>query len=270
MSDIEIKRLPDAGDIVISTVKQVTGHGAYVTLDEFDNITGFLHISEIATGWIRNIERYVKPKQKIVLKVIRVDKTRSEVDLSLKQVSGEEKKSKIIDVKKSEKGSAFMDIIKTKLNLSNEDTKLLEEKILQKFDYTYDIFETVAKKGVDSISELDLSPEIVQAIEDESKKIPVQFYEIRGIFELSSKKPNGIDLIKNILSSIENTRSNSKIKITYVGCPRYRIVVTAENFKLAEKTLNNIVEKLKSSIEKNSINFNFIRQESKKTLQQSR
>src|SRR5215216_2562940 len=110
----EIHRLPEEGEIIIVTVRQVTGHGAYVKLDEYNGMTGFLHISEIATGWIRNIKRYVRPKQKAVLKVIRVDKTRAEVDLSLKQVSGEERKSKLIEIKKNEKASVFMEIVKSK------------------------------------------------------------------------------------------------------------------------------------------------------------
>src|SRR4249919_3673721 len=124
MVTAEIRRLPNEGDVIIATIRQLTGHGAYVVLDEYKGMTGFLHISEIATGWIRNIERYVKPKQKSVLKVIRVDKARAEVDLSLKQVSGEERKSKVIEVKKSEKASAFMHIIKTKTGMS--DDKVIE------------------------------------------------------------------------------------------------------------------------------------------------
>jgi translation initiation factor 2 subunit 1 len=118
MVTAELKQIPEAGDIVLVTIKEITGHGAYVSLDEYSNMTGFLHISEIATGWIRNIERYIKPKQKAVLKVIRVDKTRAEVDLSLKQVSGEERKSKLIEVKKNEKATAFMEMVKVKAILS--------------------------------------------------------------------------------------------------------------------------------------------------------
>ena len=124
----EIQRLPEEGEIIIATVRQVTGHGAYVTLDEYNNMTGFLHISEISTGWIRNIERYLRPKQKTVLKVIRVNKVRGEVDTSLKQVSGEERKSKLIEAKKSDKATTFLDFIKSKLKLTDEQVQEIEDR----------------------------------------------------------------------------------------------------------------------------------------------
>ncbi|MDR4490614.1 translation initiation factor IF-2 subunit alpha [Candidatus Nitrosocosmicus sp. SS] len=265
MSISETKKLPELGEIVIVTVKEVTGHGAYVTLDEYDNLTAFLHISEIATGWIRNIERYVKPKQKTVLKVIRVNPTRSEVDLSLKQVTGEEKKSKVIEVKKDEKGANFMDIIKTKLGYDQIHIKELEDKISQKYDFIYDAFEAVAVKGPDVLSSLELAPEVIEAIEQESKKIQIPHIEVRALLEIAVRKGDGIDIIKNILSSVDGPKNNSKIEITYVGAPKYRITVTAENFKVAEKALNQAIEKIKTNIEKNSGTFKFSREESKKT-----
>jgi translation initiation factor 2 subunit 1 len=168
----EIQRLPEEGDIIIATVMQVTGHGAYVTLDEYNNTTGFLHISEIATGWIRNIERYVRPKQKAVLKVIRVNKARGEVDTSLKQVSSEECRLKLIEVKKNEKAATFLDFIKSKLKLTDQQVHEIQDMILQKYDYVYDAFEAVARKGEESIQNINLSPEVKNAVEEEAREFP--------------------------------------------------------------------------------------------------
>src|SRR5215471_8372698 len=256
MVTAEIRRLPEEGDVVLATIRQLTGHGAYVVLDEYNGMTAFLHISEIATGWIRNIERYVKPRQKAVLKVIRVNKTRAEVDLSLKQVSGEERKSKLIEVKKNEK---------TKIN--DAQVKEIEDKIFQKYDYVYDFFEEVAKKGIKAIPNIDLSQDILKAIEEESNKIQIPHVEIRGIAEISLRKSNGIEVIKSTLMPVETSRStaNTTVSVTYIGAPRYRIVIDAENFKIAEKAMNSIVEKIRSNIEKHHGTFNFIREESKKT-----
>jgi translation initiation factor 2 subunit 1 len=175
----EIQRLPEEGDIIIATVMQVTGHGAYMTLDEYNNTTGFLHISEIATGWIRNIERYVRPKQKPVLKVIRVNKARGEVDTSLKQVSSEVRRSKLIEVKKNEKAAAFLDFIKSKLKLTNQQVHEIQDMIPQKYDYVYDAFGAVARKGEESIQNINLSPEVKNAVEEASKRIPIPRVEVR-------------------------------------------------------------------------------------------
>jgi translation initiation factor 2 subunit 1 len=267
----EIQRLPEEGEIIIATVIEVTGHGTYVTLDEYNNMIGFLHISEIATGWIRNIERYVRPKQKVVLKVVRVSEVRGEVDTSLKQVSGEERKSKLIDVKKSVKAATFMDFIKSKLKLTDQEVQEIEDKLLQKYDYAYDAFEAVSRNRLDAIQNIELSQEIKIAIEEASKRIPIALVEISGIMEITLKKPEGIEIIKNTLANAEGNRGGASSTITYIGAPRYRIVVKAENFKIAEKLMNNTVEKIRTNIEKQHGTFNYMRLDSRKShiLQQA-
>jgi translation initiation factor 2 subunit 1 len=267
----EIQRLHEEGEILIITIRQVTGHGAYVTLDEYNNMTGFLHISEIATGWIRNIERYVRPKQKAVLKVIRVNKVRGEVDTSLKQVSAEERKSKLIEVKKNDKAATFFDFVKSKLKLTDQQVQEIEDRVLQKYDYVFDAFEAVSRKGLDAMQNIDLSADIKNAIEQASGRIPIPLVEISGIMEITSKKPDGIEIIKNMLATAEGNKGGASSTIKYIGAPRYRIVVTAENFKVVEKFMNNTVEKTQTSIEKQHGTFNPVRQDSKKshTLQQA-
>ena len=176
----EVHELPEAGDIVIATIKEVMSHGAYVTLDEYGGITGFLHISEIATGWVRNIDRYVKPKQKAVLKVIRVNKARAEVDLSLKQVGGEEKKAKLMEVKKDEKSKAFMELIKEKCKLKDEQLKKYVDILSERYPVLYDLFELVGKKGIKAIEDLSLPQEMTAAIQEISSKIPIPSVEEIG------------------------------------------------------------------------------------------
>ena len=91
--------MPEVGELVLALVTSMSSHGAKVVLEEYNNMYGFLHVSEIATCWVKNVSRFVTVNQKVVLKVIRVDSARTEVDLSLRQVSGEDRKQKLLSVK---------------------------------------------------------------------------------------------------------------------------------------------------------------------------
>jgi translation initiation factor 2 subunit 1 len=85
--------------------------------------------------------------------------------------------------------------------------------------------------------------------------------------EISSKKPAGIEIIKNTLASLEGHKGGATTTITYIGAPRYGIIVSAENFKTAEKFMSNTIEKTRSTIEKQHGTFNYVRQESKRSHQ---
>jgi len=261
----EIQELPETGEIVIATVSKVSDHGAYVTLDEYNNVQGFLHISEIAPGWVRNVGRYVKEGEKKVLLVKKVRSDRNEIDLSLKQISKDQKKKKLLEVKRYEKGKTIMQSVKEVGKISDKDIDALEESIFSKYDSIYDAFLDVARKGIKVLDDLKLPKKTITAIEDVSSKIRLPSVEIRGILELTCAKPDGVEVIKKILGNASKKDEDSKIEITYVGAPKYRIAVSSGDFKSAERTLRPVVEDIQSSIEKQKGTFNFIREDSKKT-----
>ena len=261
----ETQELPEVGEIVIATIKKTGDHGAYVSLDEYDNIQGFLHISEIAPGWVRKVTKYVKEGDKKVLLVKKIQEDRVEIDLSLKQISKEQRKKKLLDVKRFEKEQGILKNIQDKVKLSTKEIEKLEEKLLSKYDSVYDAIIDIGAKNIDVIDNLEISEKIKDIIQDISKKIKLPTVEIRGILEMTSKKSNGIEIIKKILLDAIKESQNEKIKILYLGAPRYRLSVVAQDFKTAEKTLKPVLEKIEKNSSKQNCVFKFSREESKKT-----
>jgi len=260
----EIHELPEIGELVVATIAKVGDHGAYATLDEYSNVQGFLHVSEIGQGWIRNINKFIKEGEKKVLLVKKIRAGREEIDLSLKQVSREQRKNKLRDVKQFQKGKGIIKNIQEKAKLSDDDVEKLEDKIFSKYDAVYDGIIDIARNGIKVFSDLKLPKKTLDVIEAVSTKIKLPSVEIRGVLELTDRSSNGVENIRNSLQSFEKADQNG-IKILYVGAPKYRISVVASDFKSAEKTLKPILEDIEKNIGKNKGSFKFTREESRKT-----
>ena len=259
----EIQEMPEQGEIVLATVTKIMDHGAYVTLDEYGGIQGFLHISEIAPGWIRSINRFVKENEKKVLLVKKVNESRGDIDLSLKQVSKDQKKHKLKEVKKFEKGKTLLKNLQEKADLSDKEIEKLEDEIYSNFDSVYDAFIEIGRHGISSVKNLKLAKKTAVVLEEICSKIKLPSVEIRGIMEITNNKSDGIEIIKKTLLDV--LKKDSSIDITYLGAPKYRLSVTADDFKSAEKTLKPIILEIQQNIEKKKGAFKFTREDSKKT-----
>jgi len=257
------KGLPEAGEIVICTVREITSHGIYVNLDQYDAMNGFLHVSEISTGWVRNIERVAKLQQKLVLKVIRANKARQEIDLSLRQVTNEERRAKVIEWKREERAVAILNAVKKKLDLEDEQTKTLARKLEEEFGSLYAALEMAAKKGAEALVPLEIPAATAKVIaETAAEKIIPPRYEVGALVEVSSRGPNGMDQVKKTLMAAASS-SSADVHITYAGAPRYRVRVTADDYKQAEKVLDGVLEKIKDGTGKHE-GFGFKREISRK------
>ena len=88
------KGFPQESEIVLCTVSNISYNSVFVKLDEYINLQGMIHISEISPGRIRNIRDYVKPGKVIVCKILRIHQQKGHIDLSLRRVTESQRRKK--------------------------------------------------------------------------------------------------------------------------------------------------------------------------------
>jgi translation initiation factor 2 subunit 1 len=232
--------------LVIATVVKITDYGAYVKLDEYDK-EGLLHVSEVASRWVRNIRDYVREGQKVVLKVLRVHPEKGHVDLSRRRVTQRNKKEKLLSWKKDRKAESLLRTAAEKMNISFEEAYRQAGALIEKaFGELYYGLEKTAKDGVDILLELGIDKDLAVTLEEIAKeKIQISLVNVKGILELQNSKPKGVLIIKDTLYHAKEVaeEEDAEVEVYLVSPPKYRIVVSAEDYKNAE----NIMEKVTKS-----------------------
>ena len=250
---------PEPGDLVVCTVDQVVDFGAFVVLDEYEGKKGLIHISEVASGWIKYIRDHVREGQKIVCKVLNVDKSRHHIDLSLKDVNDHQRREKIQAWKADQKAWLWLQMA---YEDREDELKSVANALARNYDSLYGALEDAAISGAEVLYDAGLSDEDanrVQEIAKENVKIP--YVEITGFVDLTTPAPDGIEQIKKALkTAARNKEKNVSLELRYVGAPRYRIHVVAPDYKLAESALRNAAQSAIKLIEKGGGSGTFYRQ----------
>jgi translation initiation factor 2 subunit 1 len=240
---------PDIGELVVATVKKIVSYGAYVTLDEYGR-EGLIPISEISTTWVRNIKDHAREGQKLVLKVLRVNAQRGEVDLSLRRVTGREKAEKMLEWKKSKKAEAILKSVMEKLSADESTLTKTRDIILQQYDSVYEALEGSIDQGEEVFTKAGITTDWAQALTENARlKIKVKRTTLTGTVELTSPKPDGINSIRAALLSAEKIRpKGTEIKIYTIGAPKYRLEVTASDHSDAETVLKEAIDEAIASV----------------------
>ena len=232
---------PEPGDLVVCTVSQVVDFGAFVTLDEYSGKQGLIHISEVASGWIKYIRDHVREGQKIVCKVLNVDRSRHHIDLSLKDVNEHQRREKIQEWKGDQKAWKWLQMA---YKDNTEDLKRVSDALINTYNGLYLAFEETAITGAEALGDANLPEKDVQIImklSHDNVKIPS--VEISGFVDLTSPAPDGVEVIKKAFKQAKRIKDkDATIDITYIGAPRYRMHVTAPDYKHAESALKKVAQ----------------------------
>ena len=214
-------------------------------MDEYEGIEGLIHISEISTTWVKNIREHVREGQKLVLKVLRTDRARGQVDLSLRRVTGREKTDKMLEWKRSKKADSIVKGAGERLKVDVETTEKMRALLYERIDNPYDTFQEAVEEGESALVKSDLPPEWITALTEVAKgKVKLEKASLTATVELACKASDGIEAIRTALNGAKKVKKprGASIKIYAIGAPKYRIEVTAREYSDAEALLSSAIE----------------------------
>jgi len=230
---------PSIDELVICTVKEVFPQGAFVTLDEYGGKEGMVHISEVASGWIKNIRDHVRENQKVVCTVLDVNPERKKIDLSIRRVKDNERKWKIHRAKLEQRGEKLLELCAQKLG-KNLATAYEEAgfALQEKFGDIYSALEVAAKDPKEV--EKEVGPEWAKVLHEVAKEnIHAPSFRVTGELSLTCPTSEGVEIIKSALLTARSSLRDEEtdLEFYYMGTPRFRIEVSGRSYKSAENVM---------------------------------
>jgi len=236
---------PAVGELVIGSCTNVTNHGAYFEIFDYETLggeVGFVHISELSRTWVRHIRSHIREGQRAVTKILRVDIDRGEIDMSIKQVSEPQRRQKLNEFKQENRARGIIAVACEKIEIPVED---VERILFRKFGSIYDGLMTVRDKSTNFLVKLGISKEAAKEIYQLAvKELEPPMVLLTGIVNITCYEADGSVLLSDFFSSYGTAfgkkYKGSKINIQIISPPMYRCVIESTEWREAEKIWKDV------------------------------
>lgn len=223
----------EEGDIVWATVDRIMGTVVFVKID--NDGEGTIIESEITSGRVKNIRDFVVPKKRIVCKIIRMQGNR--IDLSMRRVSAkEQKEAKDAEGKEKSYKGILRGVLGEKANSVIEQISK-EKKVYELMDEAKE-----NPKVLEKFLSKDELKKIIEILQSQKKKKA----EVKQEIKLSTTKPNGIQLIKELLKGLN---------VKYLAAGKYVITSEAGDLKSADNQLRKTLEEMEKKARKLEVEY---------------
>ncbi|WP_299237378.1 translation initiation factor IF-2 subunit alpha [Natronomonas sp.] len=243
---------PTPGELVVGRVDEIEDFGVFVDLEEYEDKRGLVHVSEVASGWIKNVRDHVNTDQMVVCKVIEVDESAQQVDLSIKDVNDHQRSDKVQEWKNEQKADKWMEIAFGE-DVADDDFRRVANELIEAHGSLYTGFEQAAIHGPEALEGTDLSDEETDAIVETAREnVSVPYVTVTGYVDLEAGGGEGVEAVREALAAAEGNGEVPEeidLEVTYVGAPEYRIRVQAPNYKAAESQLEASADRARQAIE---------------------
>ena len=240
--------MPEEGEIVLCKVTKIYPNSVFVDMLEYTD-SGMVHISEVSPGRIRNLRDFVSVGRQVVCKVLRIDRERGHIDLSLRRVNSNQRREKLDEIKQELKAEQLLKNIATKLKIPAKDFyRDISSKIFKEYSHLYLSFRDVVEDGI-SLEKLgiskNISEELTTAVLEKFKPKKVV---LKGEIRLRTYAEKGVEAIRQVLEKIE--KISSSINLFYLGGGRYKILIEDVDYKPAEEKLSKVEALIEKFVDK--------------------
>ena len=232
---MEETKLPKEGELVLATISNIQPHCAWATLDEYETISGMIHISEIASSWVRNIRNFIHDGQHLVCRVMNVDLKTNQISLSIKRVTDAEKRRKMENVRKSKRAAKLLEFASKKMGVEFQKA-----------------YETVGKKLEEEFGDLNAALEHAARgnklpvdenwnrvlIEIAKKNVTFPTYGMTRFINIKSEDSDGVERVRKVLLNLKKQGT----VVQYISAPKYKVSLSGEDRKKTAMKLQDLCE----------------------------
>ncbi|MBI4021640.1 MAG: hypothetical protein HY369_05340 [Candidatus Aenigmarchaeota archaeon] len=236
--------LPERDELVVCRVIKLFPNSATVQLLEY-NRPGMMHVSEVASRWVRDIREFLKENQYVVCRVVRVEG--ETISVSMKRVRHEDTSKAMNEFKRERKAENILEQIaktmKKSLEQAYQEVGFLLQEEFGSLTKAFDL----AVKNPDLLKTKGVPPAWAKAItEVVQKRFGGKTYVLKGDLELRCYQPDGIAVIKSLLAGVEKRG----FQVSYISAPTYRLVATGNDVKKLRAAIEEEAASLVKAIEK--------------------
>ncbi|MHA1713076.1 MAG: translation initiation factor IF-2 subunit alpha [Candidatus Ranarchaeia archaeon] len=246
------RKFPEVDELVYCTVSRITNYAVYMVLEEYDGKEGMVHISEVASSWVRNVRNHVRENQKVVAKVLRVVPSKGQIDLSIRRVTAQQRRTKIRMWKRAQKAAKLIELVGQRLKKGATTARKIERLLTDKYGDALSGLELSLKHGSKVLEEARVPKDWAKALAKLAKsQITLPIVHIDGNFTIFVPRGDGIEIIKKALKKglkAAKSMSDVEAELWTRGAPNYPIRVEAENYPDAEAALKRVIEVITAEI----------------------
>jgi len=256
-----MNEMPEQDELVLVTVKKIMPYGAFCSLEEYGGRESFVHISEVAPRWIKNIHEFLHEGQKLVAKVYHIELGKNQIDISLKRVTESERKMKMEGSRREKRAEKLFEVAVKIAKSTKTESVAARAALLQKYGDVMTAIEAIGERGEEVLGGMKIEKGLAHALlEVASKNVKKTVIEMNGMLTLTSYAPNGVEVVKEVLANAPKAEGGT-FEILYLGAPKYQLRVTSDEVKRAEKLLDSAVAALEAKAKERHAAFEFSRME---------